>query len=309
MPHADHSSSLRRYVEYITLERNLAARTAVEYQREIEEFLAYLPSVLPESIPIDELILRVTNSEIRRYIIELMRPKTIKAVAVRRKIFAIRSFFKYQVYSGRMAIDPTYGITPPKAEKRVPKVLSEDEMGQFLRTRVAGRTDFLRLRDAAMFELLYAAGIRRAELVGINLDDVDLERRSMRVIGKGDKERVVFFNEATVDAIRMYLGVRPRTSDRALFLSRRGTRLSHSMAGVVFKMYAKVSGLALKASPHVVRHSFATHLLENGADLLTIKELLGHASLATTQIYLNVSKAHLRKQYDESHPRDKREDR
>lgn len=305
----DRSPAVRRYVEYITLERNLAARTAIEYQREIEEFIAYLPSVIPGDWPIDELVTRVTNSEVRRYIIELMRPKTIKAVAVRRKIFAIRSFYKYQVYSGRMTVDPTYGVTPPKAEKRVPKVLSEDEMGQFLRTRVAGRTDFLRLRDAAMFELLYAAGIRRAELVGINLDDVDIERRSMRVIGKGDKERVVFFNDATADAITMYLGVRPRTSDRALFLSRRGTRLSHSMAGVVFKMYATVSGLALKASPHVVRHSFATHLLENGADLLTIKELLGHASLATTQIYLNVSKAHLRKQYDESHPRDKREDR
>ena len=305
----DRSTSVRRYVEYITLERNLAERTAVEYLREIEEFIAYLPSVIPGTFEVDELVTKVTASEVRRYIIELMRPKTIKAVAVRRKVFAIRSFYKYQVYTGLMAIDPTYGVTPPKAEKRVPKVLSEDEMGQFLRTRVAGRTDFLRLRDAAMFELLYAAGIRRAELVGINLDDVDLERRSMRVIGKGNKERVVFFNDATADAITMYLGVRPRTSDRALFLSRRGTRLSHSMAGVVFKMYATVSGLALKASPHVVRHSFATHLLENGADLLTIKELLGHASLATTQIYLNVSKTHLRKQYDESHPRDKRDDR
>src|ERR1700694_4913173 len=234
----DQSPALRRYVEYITLERNLAERTAVEYVREIEEFIAYLPSVLPGEMPVDELVTRVTNSEVRRYIIELMRPKTIKAVAVRRKLFAIRSFFKYQVYSGRMTIDPTYGVTPPKAEKRVPKVLSEDEMGQFLRTRVAGGTDFLRLREAAMFELLYAAGIRRAELVGINLDDVDIERRSMRVIGKGNKERVVFFNDATADAITMYLGVRPRTNDRALFLSRRGTRLSQSMAGAVFKVDA-----------------------------------------------------------------------
>ena len=158
-------------------------------------------------------------------------------------------------------------------------------------------------------ELLYASGIRRAELVGLNLSDVDLERRRMRVIGKGNKQRTVFINHAAADAIRNYLGVRPRTSDEALFLSRRKQRLSHRQAWVVFRDFAQLAGLTMHVTPHVMRHSFATHLLENGADIMTIKELLGHESLSTTQIYTNVSLEHMRRSYEEAHPRDRTEER
>ncbi|MDQ2664157.1 MAG: tyrosine-type recombinase/integrase, partial [Candidatus Eremiobacteraeota bacterium] len=169
----------------------------------------------------------------------------------------------------------------------------------------AGKTDFQRLRDRAIMELLYASGIRRAELVGLNLSDIDLDRRVMRVIGKGNKQRTVFLNRAAADAIRTYLGVRPRSTDEALFLSRLNTRLSHRQAWVVFRDFAQLSGLQKHVTPHVMRHSFATHLLENGADIMTIKELLGHENLSTTQIYTNVSLEHMRRSYEEAHPRDR----
>ncbi|MBV8246547.1 MAG: tyrosine-type recombinase/integrase [Candidatus Eremiobacteraeota bacterium] len=178
-----------------------------------------------------------------------------------------------------------------------------------MRTRVAIKDNVQRLRDIAIMELLYASGIRRAELVGLNLSDVDLERRVMRVVGKGNKQRMVFINRAASDAIRNYLGVRPRTVDEALFLSRRKQRLSHRQAWVVFRTFAQLSGLTKHVTPHVMRHSFATHLLENGADIMTIKELLGHESLSTTQIYTNVSLEHMRRSYEEAHPRDRRTDR
>jgi integrase/recombinase XerD len=145
--------------------------------------------------------------------------------------------------------------------------------------------------------------------VGLNISDVDLDRRLMRVIGKGNKQRTVFINQASSDAIRNYLGVRPRTPDEALFISRRKTRMSHRQAWVIFQQFAELAGLSQHVTPHVMRHSFATHLLENGADLMTIKELLGHESLSTTQIYTNVSLEHMRRSYEEAHPRDRSEER
>jgi integrase/recombinase XerD len=240
---------------------------------------------------------------------ELMGPRKYSASSVRRKIAALRSFFSLQKREGRRVDNPAQDVPPPKAPKRLPHVMSEREVNKLLRTRVAGKTEFARLRDLAMMELLYASGIRRAELVGLNISDVDLDRRLMRVIGKGNKQRTVFINQASSDAIRNYLGVRPRTPDEALFISRRKTRMSHRQAWVIFQQFAELAGLSQHVTPHVMRHSFATHLLENGADLMTIKELLGHESLSTTQIYTNVSLEHMRRSYEEAHPRDRSEER
>ncbi|HEY5340060.1 MAG TPA: tyrosine-type recombinase/integrase, partial [Candidatus Aquilonibacter sp.] len=240
---------------------------------------------------------------------ELMGPRKYTAVSVRRKIAALRSYFSLQKREGRRIDNPAQDVPPPKAPKRLPQVMSEREVGKLLRTQVAGKSDEQRLRDIAMMEVLYASGIRRAELVGLNLSDVDVDRRLMRVIGKGNKQRTVFINQASADAIRMYLGVRPRSTDEALFLSKRKSRLSHRQAWVIFRQFAQLSGLTKHVTPHVMRHSFATHLLENGADLMTIKELLGHESVSTTQIYTNVSLEHMRKSYEEAHPRDRSEER
>jgi len=300
--------TIAEFAGYLRLERGQSARTAEEYARDVEAFGEFLEPGHPKTAPFFKLP-AATTSDIRRFVMELMGPRKYTATSVRRKIAALRSFFSLQKREGRRADNPAQDVPPPKAAKRLPQVMSEAEVGKLLRTRVAGKSDSQRLRNAAIMELLYASGIRRAELVGLNVSDVDIERRTMRVLGKGDKQRMVFMNEAAASAIRAYLGTRPRSADEALFLSNRKTRLSHRQAWVIFREFAQLSGLNKHVTPHVMRHSFATHLLENGADIMTIKELLGHESLSTTQIYTNVSLEHMRRSYEEAHPRDREKNR
>lgn len=300
--------SIAEFAAYIRLERGHSPRTAEEYARDIEVFGGFLEPGHPKTAPFLKLA-QATTSDVRRFVMELMGPRNYGATSVRRKLAALRSYFSLQKREGRRADNPAQDVPPPKAPKRLPHVMSETEVTRLLRTRVAGKTDIQRLRDAAIMELLYASGIRRAELVALNLSDVDLERRLMRVIGKGNKQRTVFINLAAAQAITSYLGVRQRSDDEALFLSRRKSRLSHRQAWVIFQEFAQLAGLNRRVTPHVMRHSFATHLLENGADLVTIKELLGHESLATTQIYTNVSLEHMRHSYEEAHPRDRTNER
>ena len=293
---------------YLRLERGQSGRTAEEYARDVEAFGEFLEPGHPKTAAFLKLS-AATTSDVRRFVMELMGPRKYTATSVRRKIAALRSFYSLQKREGRRPDNPAQDVPPPKAAKRLPQVMSEAEVNTLLRTRIAGKDDTLRLRNAAIMELLYASGIRRAELVGLNLADIDTERRMMRVLGKGNKQRMVFMNEAAAIAIRAYLGMRPRSNDEALFLSNRKTRLSHRQAWVIFREFAQLSGLTKHVTPHVMRHSFATHLLENGADIMTIKELLGHESLSTTQIYTNVSLEHMRRSYEEAHPRDREKNR
>ena len=300
--------SIAEFGGYLRLERGQSARTAEEYARDVEAFGEFLEPGHPKTAAFLKLA-GATTSDVRRFVMELMGPRKYTATSVRRKIAALRSYYSLQKREARRPDNPAQDVPPPKAAKRLPQVMSEAEVGKLLRTRVAGKDEGLRLRNAAIMELLYASGIRRAELVGLNLADVDTERRMMRVLGKGNKQRMVFMNESAATAIRAYLGVRPRSNDEALFLSNRKTRLSHRQAWVIFREFAQLSGLTKHVTPHVMRHSFATHLLENGADIMTIKELLGHESLSTTQIYTNVSLEHMRRSYEDAHPRDKDENR
>lgn len=301
--------TIAEFAAYLRLERGQSARTSEEYARDVELFGGFLEPGHPKTAPFLRLP-EATVSDVRQFIMELMGPRKYSPTSVRRKIAALRSYFALQKREGRRADNPAADVPPPKAAKRLPQVMSEPEVARLLKTRAgAGKTAFQCARDVAMMELLYASGIRRAELVGLNLSDVDLDRRVMRVIGKGNKQRTVFLNHAAAEAIRRYLGLRPRTPDDALFLSRRKTRLSHRQAWVVFREFAQLSGLQKHVTPHVMRHSFATHLLENGADIVTIKELLGHESLSTTQIYTNVSLEHMRRSYEQAHPRDHDEER
>jgi site-specific recombinase XerD len=292
---------IETFATMLLLERGRAARTVVEYRADIAAFAGWRGS--------RAAVLNAASADIRRFIVLLLQERGYAATAVRRKLAALRAFYGYLTLEKVISENPALGIPSPKAPSRLPKVLSEDEVARVLRTSAAGRSDEFRLRDRAMLELLYASGIRRAELAGLNLEDVDLELRQARVIGKGNKERVVLLNQAAADAISQYLGVRPRSADPAVFLSRNKRRLGLRQIWVIFRDAVTLSGLAKTASPHIMRHSFATHLLENGADLVTIKELLGHESLATTQIYTNVSRGHMRRAYDSAHPRDKRDDR
>jgi len=293
--------SIAAFVNELHYARGRSPRTCEAYARDLEFFAKFLKG---------RDLVGAQRADVKAFVLELAGKRRYQPAAIRRKLVALRRFYRYLVVEGRRPDDPLTGIEPPKLPKRLPVVLKEDDVARLLRTAPpAGRTEFQRLRDRAILEVLYASGIRRAELAGLNLQDVDLERRVMRVLGKGDKQRTVLINSAAADAMRLYLAHRPRTSDEAFFVGRRGERLGVRAVWSVVKTVEKLSGLALHASPHVMRHSFATHLLENGADIMTIKELLGHESLATTQIYTNVSVEHMRKTYDRAHPRDKRDDR
>jgi site-specific recombinase XerD len=277
-----------------------SARTCEAYARDLEFFAKFLGRELPTA----------QRADVKAFVLDLAGKRRYQPAAIRRKLVALRRFFRYLVVEGRREDDPTVGVDSPKLPKRLPSVLDEDSVATLLRTPPpAGRTEFQRLRDRAIMEVLYASGIRRAEVASLELADVDLKRRIMRVTGKGNKQRTVLINEAASEAMTLYLGHRPRTNDTAFFVGRRGTRLGVRAIWEIVKTFERLSGIRLHASPHVLRHSFATHLLENGADLMTIKELLGHESLATTQIYTNVSVEHMRKTYDDAHPRDKRDDR
>ncbi|MDQ6767952.1 MAG: tyrosine recombinase XerC [Candidatus Eremiobacteraeota bacterium] len=288
--------------------RGRSGLSIAAYAGDLELFGAFVahasPKLSPHGKPWPQLR-DAAPADLIRFIQELMQNRGYQGSAVRRKIAALRSFYRFLKREGKRADDPAAELEPPKRAKLLPKVLKEREVERLLRTPAGWKTEWLKLRDRAIMELLYASGIRRAELVSIDLDDLDLATRTLRVTGKGRKQRLVIINRTTADAIRSYLNVRPRSGDSALFLGHTKRRLSTRHVWEIFDRIRKVSGLGAKASPHVMRHSFATHLLEHGADLVTIQELLGHESVATTQIYTNVSFEHKKRAYDEAHPRDR----
>ena len=297
---------------HLQLELGRSPLTVEAYTSDIELFGAFLAGFesgrRPKLRPWPELR-KATTMDIRRFVVELAGRRKYDPIAVRRKLSALRSFYKFLRTDGQRRDDPAADVPSPKIGKKLPRVLAERDVTRLLATKIAGRSDAQRLRDRAIMELLYASGIRRAEVARIDINDVDVRRRTIRVTGKGRKQRLVLFNKTAGEAIDAYLRVRPRTDDEALFVGRSGSRLSPRHIWHIFRTIYKISGLKLHASPHTMRHSFATHLLEHGVDLVTIQELLGHESLATTQIYTNVSFEHKKRAYDEAHPRDRDPDR
>ncbi len=282
------------------------------YAGDLEVFGAFLAKAPKKVSPHGKewpQLATATRSDVLRFLQELINNRGYAPQAVRRKVAALRSFYKFLRKEGKRTDDPSYDVELPKRRRSLPKVLKEPDVVRLLRANAGWKTPWLRVRDQAMMELLYGSGIRRAELVSIDLSDIDLSTRTMLVTGKGNKTRQVVFNRTTADALRKYIGMRPRSSEDALFLSHAGKRLSTRHVWEIFNRIRKVSGVAAKASPHTLRHSFATHLLEHGADLVTIQELLGHESLDTTRIYTNVSFGHKRRVYDSAHPRDRQRER
>lgn len=298
---------------YLSLERGRSALTVDAYARDLELFASFLAG---EPVLDSEKrrrqwpqLVTATRNDVRRFIADLTGRRGYKMVAVRRKICSLRSFYRYLKYEGIREDNPVDEIPSPPIKKPIPHVLAQPEVSALLSQERADWTPFQRFRAAAIMELLYGSGIRRAEVAKIDLNDVSLRDRTIIVHGKGSKERIVIINKATAEALQRYIGVRPRTEDPALFVGVHGHRLTPRHVWYIFKEIYRISGIKQKASPHTLRHSFATHLLENGVDLVTIKELLGHESVATTQIYTNVDFAHKKRAYDEAHPRDRMDDR
>lgn len=292
------------------LRKNRSPRTLEAYARDLEHFGAYLTHGSLDArrgegaSAVYPLLRTASASDIRRYVLHLMTVRRYRVVAVRRNLSALRTFYTFARREGVRSDHPALDVDLPKPEQRKPKVLRLPEVAALVTTRVERpRVPQLAVRDRAIIEVLYGSGMRRAELTGLNLDDVDLGSRTALVTGKGNKSRLVPLTDAASMAMRSYLTVRPASGDRAFFLGRGAKRLSMRHVWQIVKDYAHQSGID-RASPHAMRHSFATHFIEGGGDVSTLQKLLGHANISTTQVYLDQSIAHLRKAFDAAHPRD-----
>ena len=285
------------FLEHLERERNASPRTVRSYGDDLRQFAAHLERELGrEARPQD-----VDHLLIRGFLAELHRRGLSKASSAR-KLAALRSFFRYLCREGRLPANPAKLLLSPRREKRIPSVLEPSQVELLL--QVPGDAPAA-LRARAILELLYATGMRCAELVGLDLGELDLQARTVRVLGKGHKERVVLFGVPAARALREWLSARPQLRPRseALFLNARGGRLSDRSVRALVARRVRQLALERRCSPHTLRHSFATHLLTRGADLRSIQELLGHASLSTTQRYTHVDTRHLLEVYRKAHPR------
>jgi len=291
---------LDRFRAYLELERNASPYTVRNYIREIGECRAYLQG---EHVAGWQ---DVTAEQIRRWLAALTRVGIVPA-SIARRLAECHTFFRYLVREGVIDDSPADRILAPKAPRRLPRYLTVDQITRLLERADDGSPGGLRNR--AILELMYGAGLRVGEVHRLDVSDLHLAERDLLVHGKGNKERIAVFGRPAASALGTYLEhgrpllVAPGQSARALFLNRRGGRLSVVSLTSIVRQTAKLAGLPLRVTPHMLRHSFATHLLEGGADLRVIQELLGHENLGTTQIYTHVSPQHLRSVYNRCHPR------
>lgn len=281
-------------------EQGLASRSIDAYRQDLSDFTQFLVARGARSPA------RVQHAAITVYLINLRRQGRA-ASTVKRRTAAIRSFYKYLQREGVLAHDPTLDLASPRLPRRLPRILTVIEVEKLL----AAPNPSLRegVRDKALLELMYATGLRVSETVGLDLSDLDLAHEVVRCIGKGNKERLVPLGSQAVRALREYLGkARPqlarRHSTQALFVSRLGGRFSRQGCWKLIRRYARRSGITTRVTPHTLRHSFATHLLEGGADLRAVQEMLGHATISMTQVYTHLTRERLRDVYTQSHPRD-----
>jgi integrase/recombinase XerD len=304
------TAAARRYLDHLTVERGLADNTLAAYRRDLERYLAFL-----HDRDVDDLN-EVDPRLIRAFVASISASthgpdeESYKATSVARTLSAVRTFHRFALREGLTEDDPTAGVVRPRLPRGLPHPLTVGEVAAVIDAPPAGSP--AGVRDRAILELLYGAGLRVSELTGLDVDDVDLEEGAVRVLGKGSKERDVPIGRMARDAIDAYLRTsRPvlatARSRGALFLNARGGRLTRQSCARLLAEHARAAGVRRTVTPHDLRHSFATHLLEGGADVRVVQELLGHASVATTQIYTLVTMEHLRATYDMAHPRARRD--
>jgi tyrosine recombinase XerC len=282
---------IEQFIRYLEVERGVSAHTVRAYRKDLEEFSAYAASKPEDTDLID----------IRGFIAAQIN-KGLSKITVSRRLSSIRSFFKYLHREGYITANPAKLVSNPKIPKMLPRYLSVDDVFSLIE-RPEG-IGFITVRDRAILELLYSSGLRVSELSGLNVDDLNIRESLVKVRGKGNKERIVPVGSKAVDAVKSYLVERilRRSRDKALFLNRTGTRLTDRGVRRIVVKYARASAMTGHVGPHVLRHSFASHLLQGGADLRVIQELLGHASLSTTQKYTHLDITHLMDIYDKAHP-------
>lgn len=304
-------AEIELYTRHLRAERHASPHTLRSYRSDLEELRRFLlgedlgarAGESKRSAKREVKIRRVSITDLRAYAAAKLAGS--RRATVSRKVAAIRSFFAFLLRSGAIRRDPARQLAAPKAEKRLPVFLPIDDTERLLNGMPGG--DAWTERDAAILETLYSSGLRVSELVALDWPHVDLENECLRVFGKGRKERIVPIGEIALDRLRAYrAALREAGIERdAVFVNRRGGRLTTRSVARFVERYVIASGTPVAASPHSLRHSFATHLLNQGADLRSIQEMLGHESLSTTQRYTHVNLDHLMKAYDDAHPRAK----
>ncbi len=295
--------SLKAFSEYLALEKNYSKHTVLAYIRDLEMFQEFL-NENHDSEPIEN----VDYSEIRQWIVELVN-SGVSNRTINRKVSSLNSYYKFLQKAQQIETNPLRKHKALKVGKKVQLPFSEEELKQVLEDSIEVE-DFESARDKLIIELFYATGIRRIELVNMKLSDVDLSKKQIKVLGKRNKERYMPLLSSLVKSLDTYLGFRnslPEITDKEyLFLTKKGVKIYEMLVYRIINKYFSVASSKAKCSPHVLRHSFATHLLNEGADLNAVKELLGHTSLAATQVYTHNSISELKKVYAKTHPRNKR---
>ncbi len=295
---------VENFLRGLTQERNYSPHTVAAYEDDLRQFMTFLARALPQGSGVEAVNRRV----VRRFLGDLL-DQGFSRKSIARKLACLRSFFRYLRKTGVLKVNPASLVASPRLERRLPQFLNEDAAARLMEQ--PDRTTPEGMRDAALLELFYSTGIRLAEIIGLRPGDLDMSARTLKVTGKGNKQRIVPFGAHAAAAVTQYLAARPLLAQGrakgpvpdALFLTVRGCRLNPKGVNIIVERYiARVAELQ-KKSPHVLRHTFATHLLNRGADLEAVKELLGHESLSTTQVYTHVSVERLKKIYQQAHPK------
>ena len=281
---------LDKFFTYFEIEKNYSPHTILNYRIDLEEFAGFLGKTPIEAVEYPDL---------RRFLAQL-KGRNLKPRTLARKLSSLRSFFKFLQREGVIKSNPAKLVLTPKLDKPLPHFMSEEESVQLIEAPKIGKINSP--RDKAIFEILYSTGIRVSELVGLNVDDVDFIGNIIKVMGKGKKERMVPIGDTALNALKEYLDKR-RVDNKFIFVNKNGTRLSDRSVRNIINKYILEQAMAQHVSPHMFRHSFATHLLNHGADLRSVQELLGHVNLSTTQIYTHLTTDKLKKVYDQAHPR------
>ena len=290
---------VRRFLTHVATERRLSPHTVSAYARELAAFAQWCGKQGYDDWA------RIDSAQLRSFAAR-SHAGGLNPRSVQRRLSALRTFYAFLIREGLATNNPATDVRAPKAAKRLPHTLDVDQMSRLLALKPEGA---LPTRDLAIMELFYSSGLRLAELVGLDLFDLDLKDRTVRVLGKGSKTRIMPVGAQAVSALQQWLkerGTLAAVGENALFLNRRGLRLGARSVQLLVAHHAKAQGLAMGVHPHLFRHSFATHLLESSRDLRAVQELLGHASISSTQIYTHLDFQHLARTYESSHPRARR---
>ena len=292
---------IEKFVHHISYERRLSPHTVSNYQRELIRLNEFRIGRELDSWS------QITSRHAREFAGQCFR-RGLSGQSISRMLAAVRTFYRYLMREKQVQINPFENVTAPKSSKKLPKFLTAEQAMKLV--EVSG-DDTISIRDRAILELFYSSGIRLQELVGLNLHDVDLRRKMVRVTGKGSKERIVPVGSKAIEALKNWYRRRQSWAaqgETALFVSNRGSRMSTRTVQNRIEVRAVEQGIPMRVHPHMLRHSFATHVLASSSDIRAVQELLGHSSLSTTQIYTHLDYGHLSKEYDRAHPRAKKTD-